>query len=62
MGDCQNYGPFRGTLNIRCRINSRDPKKDHNFDNHPYEEDPHWGNIRGYIGRGLGVRDTGLRA
>ena len=20
MGDCQNYGPFLGTLNIRCRI------------------------------------------
>ena len=20
MGGCQNYGPFGGTLNIRCRI------------------------------------------
>ena len=20
MGGCQNYGPFLGTLNIRCRI------------------------------------------
>ena len=20
MGDCQNYGPFLGTLNISCRI------------------------------------------
>ena len=20
MGGCQNYGPFSGTLNIRCRI------------------------------------------
>ena len=20
MGDCQNYGPFLGTLNIRCRF------------------------------------------
>ena len=20
MGSCQNYGPFLGTLNIRCRI------------------------------------------
>ena len=20
VGDCQNYGPFLGTLNIRCRI------------------------------------------
>ena len=35
MGSCQNYGPFLGTLNNRCRI-SRDPKGDHNFDNHPY--------------------------
>ena len=25
-----------GTLNIRCRIIKRDPKRDHNFDNHPY--------------------------
>ena len=34
MGGCQNYGPFLGTLNIRCHSN-RDPKGDHNFDNHP---------------------------
>ena len=27
MGGCQNYGPFLATLN---------PKRDHNFDNHPY--------------------------
>ena len=26
MGSCQNYGPFLGTLNIRCRIIIRDPK------------------------------------
>ena len=30
MGSCQNYGPFLGTLNIRCRIilrtQLRDPK------------------------------------
>ena len=33
---CQNYGPFLGTLNVRCRIKyNRDPKRDHNFDNHP---------------------------
>ena len=25
-----------GTLNNRCRIINRDPKRDHNFDNHPY--------------------------
>ena len=29
MGSCQNYGPFLGTLEW-------DPKRDHNFDNHPY--------------------------
>ena len=28
MGGCQNYGPFLGTRNIRCRLN--------NFDIHPY--------------------------
>ena len=26
MGSCQNYGPFLGTLNIRCRIIIRTPK------------------------------------
>ena len=26
--------PFWGTLNIRCRIVFKDPKRDHNFDNH----------------------------
>ena len=36
MGGCQNYGPFLGTLNIGCRIKIGIPKKDHNFDNHPY--------------------------
>ena len=36
MGGCQNYGPFWGTLNFRCRIFNRGPKRDHNFDNHPY--------------------------
>ena len=31
------YGPFLGTLNNRCRIiNNKDPKRDHNFDNHQY--------------------------
>ena len=32
MGGCQNYGAFLSTLIIRCRI-----KRDHNFDNHPYD-------------------------
>ena len=36
MGSCQDYGPFLGTLNIRCRIIVGAQKKDHNFDNHPY--------------------------
>ena len=35
MGGCQNYGPFLGTLNNRCRTILGDPKRDHNFDNHP---------------------------
>ena len=35
MGGCHNYGPFLGTLNIRCRTKKGDPKRDHNFDNHP---------------------------
>ena len=26
MGSCQNYGPFLGTLNIRCRIIIRTQK------------------------------------
>ena len=26
MGSCQNYGPFLGTLNIRCRIRLRTQK------------------------------------
>ena len=29
--------PFLGTLNTRCRILLRTQKRDHNFDNHPYE-------------------------
>ena len=31
IGGCQNYGPFLGT-----RLSNRDPKRHHNFDNHPY--------------------------
>ena len=34
MGGCQNYGPFLGTLNIRCHIKIGIQKRDHNFDNH----------------------------
>ena len=29
--------PFLGTLSIRCSYYNRDPKRDHNFDNHPNE-------------------------
>ena len=36
LGGCQNYGPFLGTLNIRGRIILGNPKRDHNFDNHPF--------------------------
>ena len=36
LGGSQNYGPFLGTLNIRCRIIMGIPKGDHNFDNHPF--------------------------
>ena len=28
-------GPLLGTLNIRCRMMG--PKRDHNFDNHPFK-------------------------
>ena len=34
VGGCQNYGPFLGTLNIRCRILTGTQKRDQNFDNH----------------------------
>ena len=40
MGGCQNYGPFLGTLNIRCRI-IMGIQKDHDFDNHPHVETQH---------------------
>ena len=36
MGGCQNYGPFLGTLKIRCRIIRGIQIKDHKFNNHPY--------------------------
>ena len=45
MGGCPNYGPFLGTLKLRCRIILRDPKRNHNFDNHPY---------RRFIGMAIG--------
>ena len=42
MGGCEIYGPFLGTLNIRCRIIIGIPKDynfdSHDFDSHPYED------------------------
>ena len=37
MGGYQNYENFLGTLNIRCRMLIGIPKRDHNFDNYPYD-------------------------
>ena len=34
LGGCQNYGPLLGPLNI-LPYYTKDPKRDHNFDNHP---------------------------
>ena len=36
MGGSQDYGPFLGPLNTRCRSTLRTPKRDHDFDNHPH--------------------------
>ena len=35
MGGCQNYAPFLGFFFLCRIILNRDPKRDHNFDNHP---------------------------
>ena len=38
MGGCQNYGPFLGpcfNTGPNTGPNLGDPKRDHNFDNHP---------------------------
>ena len=40
MGDCQNYGPFLGpyyNTGPNTGPNLGDPKRDHSFDNHPYD-------------------------
>ena len=40
MGDCQNYGPFLGphyNTGPNTGPNLGDPKRDHNFDNLPYD-------------------------
>ena len=36
MGGCQNYGPFLDPYYNTAPIYLGYPKKDHNFDNHPY--------------------------
>ena len=35
MGSCQNYGPLLGPQ-ILVPYYTKDPKRDHSFDNHPY--------------------------
>ena len=35
MGACLNYGPFFGYPKYEVPYSSRDPKRDHDFDNHP---------------------------
>ena len=48
MEDCQNYGPFLGpyySTGPNTGPNLGDPKRDHNFDNLPY--DPYYvGNLK----------------
>ena len=36
MGDGQNYGPFLGTLNTRCRTRIGTQEGTNDFDNRPY--------------------------
>ena len=35
MGGCQNVDPFFGYPKYEVPYYDRDPKRDHNFDNHP---------------------------
>ena len=66
MGGCQNYGPFWGTLSIRCRT-ILGPKRGHNFDNHPHGGLDTRGlgfwslGVQGLGFRGLGFRGLGFR-
>ena len=46
VGGCQNYGPFLGTLNIRCRTIIGTQKRDPTFDNPPCKCHP-W--ARGFV-------------
>ena len=36
MGGCRNYDLFFGSPRYWVPFYNRDPKRDHNFDNHPY--------------------------
>ena len=38
VSGCQNYDPFLGHPKYEVPYYNRDPKRDHNFDNHPYCE------------------------
>ena len=38
MGGCQNNGPFFGYPKYQASYYNREPKRDHNFDNHPNEK------------------------
>ena len=44
--------PLKGTLNIRCRIIIKTPKRDPNFDNHPYNLAPLSARTRARIPQG----------
>ena len=45
MGGCQNYGPFVGYPKYLVPYYNRVPKKDHNFDNHPYSPLAAWEDV-----------------
>ena len=36
MGSCQNYGPLFESPKYKVPYYTKDPKRDHNVDNHPY--------------------------
>ena len=42
MGDCQNYGPTFWIPIILRHLIFRVPRRDHHFDNHPYNMDLTW--------------------
>ena len=53
MDGCQNYGPFLDPYYKYGTYNLGYPKKDHNFDNHPYNLYGFMRNIRGLEARTL---------